>query len=94
KEQMEVLSYDNDQVLFLRRWSGNSEAFAVFSFGDAESAIALGVTEGRWRKVLDSADERWQGGGTSLPDLLPSNGEVALTPSPMSLAIFVKEVEP
>ena len=91
KEQMEVMSYDKDQVLFLRRWSGNSEAFAVFNLGDIEATVAAGATKGRWRKVLDSADERWQGGGTSLPDLLPSKGEVALTLSPMSLALFVKE---
>jgi maltooligosyltrehalose trehalohydrolase len=94
KEQMEVVGYEEDQVLLLRRWSGNSETFAVFNFGDAEATIALGVTEGRWHRLLDSADERWQGGGTSLPDLLPSKGEVALTLSPMSLALFGREGEP
>jgi maltooligosyltrehalose trehalohydrolase len=91
KEQMEVLGYEEDRVLFLRRWSGSSEVFAVFNFGDAEAALAVRVSEGRWRKLLDSADERWQGGGTSLPHLLPSTGQVVLTLSPMSLALFIKE---
>jgi len=94
KEQMEVLSYDKDQVLFLRRWSGNSEAFAVFNLGDIGATVAAGATKGRWRKVLDSADERWQGGGTSIPGILHSEGEVSLTLSPSSLALFVKEAQP
>jgi maltooligosyltrehalose trehalohydrolase len=91
KEHMEVLAFEDDQVLFLHRWSGSSEVFAVFNFGDAEAAVAVRVSEGRWRRLLDSADERWQGKGTSIPDLPPSRGEVALTLSPMSLALFIKE---
>jgi len=94
KEQMEVLGYEKDQVLFLRRWSENSEVFAVFNFGDAEATIALGVTEGRWRKLLDSANERWQGKGTSIPGILQSEGEASLTLSPNSLALFAKEAQP
>jgi maltooligosyltrehalose trehalohydrolase len=91
---MEVAGYEEDQVLFLRRWSGNSEVFAVFSFGDAEATVALQVSRGRWRKLLDSADERWQGKGTSIPGILQSEGEVSLTLSPSSLALFVKEAQP
>jgi len=94
KEQMEVAGYEEDQVLFLRRWSGKSEVFAVFSFGDAEATMAVSVPAGRWRKLLDSADERWQGKGTSIPGILQSEGEVSLTLSPSSLALFVKEAQP
>jgi maltooligosyltrehalose trehalohydrolase len=93
KEQMEVLGYERDRVLFLRRWSGSSEVFAVFSFGDAEATIAVSIPGGRWRKLFDSADERWQGKGTSIPDVLHSEGEATLTLDPMSLALFVKENE-
>ncbi len=93
KEQMEVLGYEEDQVLLLRRWSGSSEVFAVFSFADAEATMAVSIPGGRWRKLLDSADERWQGKGTSIPDMLHSEGEAALTLGPMSLALFVREDE-
>jgi maltooligosyltrehalose trehalohydrolase len=92
KEQMEVL--EHDQVLFLRRWSGKSEVFAVFNFGDAEATVTVSVPGGRWRKLLDSADERWQGKGTSVPEILHSEGEATLTLSPMALALFAKENEP
>jgi maltooligosyltrehalose trehalohydrolase len=91
KEQMEVLGYEKDQVLFLRRWSENSEVSALFNFGDAGATVTVELTEGRWRKVLDSADERWQGGGTSTPDMLHSRGESTLMLSAMSFALFAKE---
>jgi len=94
KEQMEVLGYEEDRVLLLRRWSGNSEVFAIFNFGDAEAAMTLSLPGGRWRKLLDSADERWQGKGTSAPEILHSEGETALTLDPMSLALFEKEDQP
>jgi maltooligosyltrehalose trehalohydrolase len=94
KEQMEVLGHEKEQVLFLRRWSGNSEVFAVFNFGNAEATLALEVSKGRWRKVLDSADERWQGEGSSLPQMPHLEGESTLALSAMSLALFEKEDQP
>jgi maltooligosyltrehalose trehalohydrolase len=93
KEHMEVLSYDKDQVLFLRRWSGNNEVFAVFNVADAETATVVSIPGGRWHKLLDSADERWQGKGTSVPDILASEGEVTLAVRPISFVLFAKENE-
>jgi maltooligosyltrehalose trehalohydrolase len=91
KEQMEVLEHEEDRVLFLRRWSGNSQVFAAFNFGDRQAAAVVSAPAGRWHKRLDSADERWQGKGSSLPETLRLNGEATLGLSPMSLALFEKE---
>lgn len=94
KEQMEVLTYEGERFFFLRRWNGNSQVFAVFNFGDAETATAVSIPGGRWRKLLDSADERWQGKGTLVPEILDSEGKASLALSPMSLALFARENEP
>jgi maltooligosyltrehalose trehalohydrolase len=91
KEEMEVFGFEDERVLFVRRWSGDSEVFAVFNFGDAEATVAVRVPGGHWRKLLDSADRRWQGKGSSLPDMLRSEGEAALGLSPRALALFVRE---
>jgi maltooligosyltrehalose trehalohydrolase len=91
KEEMEVFGFEEERVLFVRRWSGSSEVFAVFNFGDAEATVAVSVPGGHWRKLLDSADKRWQGKGSSLPDVLRSEGEAALRLSPKALALFVRE---
>jgi len=91
KDEMEVFGFEEERVLFVRRWSVNSEVFAIFNFGDAEATVSVSVPGGRWRRLLDSADERWQGKGSSLPDVLRSEGEAILALSPRALALFVKE---
>lgn len=88
KETMEVSGYEAQKVLFVRRWSGDDEAFTVFQFGETEVSVALPVPEGRWRRVLDSSDERWQGSGSSLPDHLASEGEATLHLRPKGFALF------
>lgn len=90
KESMEVSGYERQKILFVRRSSGEDEVFMVFNFGDREDSITLPVPEGRWRRVLDSADERWKGNGTSLPDQLTSNGEVTLCLRSRAFALFLR----
>ncbi|HET7854191.1 MAG TPA: malto-oligosyltrehalose trehalohydrolase [Candidatus Methylomirabilis sp.] len=93
KEQMEVTGYESQKVAFVRRWSGDDEVFTVFQFADTQVSTTLPVPEGRWRKQLDSSDERWQGGGTSLPDQLKSTGEVTLHLQRKAFALFHRTEE-
>lgn len=91
KEEMEVIGFEEDQVMFLRRWDGDSEVFAAFSFGEDQATLDLPVPAGRWRKLLDSADGRWEGPGSSLPEALCADGEIATALAATSAALFVKE---
>lgn len=91
KEEMEVIGCEEDQVMFLRRWDGDSEVFTAFNFGEDQAILDFPVPAGRWRKLLESADGRWDGPGTSLPETLHSDGEVAATLATTSAALFVKE---
>jgi maltooligosyltrehalose trehalohydrolase len=91
KEQLEVAGYEKENVLFLRRWDGESQVFAVFNFGDAPASVAVPVPPGRWCKQLNSTDERWQGSGSSVPDLLESAGQIMLAINPRAFALFAKE---
>jgi maltooligosyltrehalose trehalohydrolase len=93
KEQMEATGYESQQVAFVRRWSGDDEVFMVFQFGDTQVSATLPVPEGRWRKQLDSSDERWQGSGSSLPDQLKSAGEVTLHLPRRAFALFHRTEE-
>jgi maltooligosyltrehalose trehalohydrolase len=92
KEQLEVAVYEKENVLFLRRWDGESQVFAVFNFSEAPATVTLPIPVGRWRRELDSADERWQGSGSSVPDLLQSDGQLMLALNPGAFALFAKEV--
>jgi len=91
KEEMEVIGFEEEQVVFLRRWSGDSEVFAAFNFAEDQATLDLPVPPGRWRKLLDSADGRWEGSGPCLPEALRSDGAVAATLAATSVTLFVKE---
>jgi maltooligosyltrehalose trehalohydrolase len=91
KEEMEVIGFEEEQVVFLRRWSGDSEVFAAFDFAEDQATLDLPVPAGRWRKLLDSADGRWEGPGSSVPETLCSDGEVAAILTATSVILFAKE---
>ncbi len=94
KDALEVLGYENSKVLYLRRWRNGSEAMSVFHFGDAPVPIALPVPVGRWHKLLDSAEERWNGPGGMVTQVLSSEGEVNLSLPPQAFVLFVRREEP
>jgi hypothetical protein len=39
----------------------------LFNFNAAPVSLALPLAPGRWHKVLDSSEARWQGPGGALP---------------------------
>ena len=88
KENIEVRAGETDGVMLLHRWSGEDHICIIFCFARVRSTLTLLFPLGRWRKILDSEDARWGGGGDGLPQELESGGEVALTVSPQSMAVF------
>jgi maltooligosyltrehalose trehalohydrolase len=92
KNHINVRGYADCNLLWLHRWQGDSEAMAIFNLNDIQVSAALPAPPGHWRKSLDSAEERWRGGGSSLPALLDSAGERNLTFSPWAFALFTKEI--
>jgi maltooligosyltrehalose trehalohydrolase len=90
KDHLEVEGSEGEQVLSVRRWSDDDETWAVFHFGDGERSIGLPIPAGRWRKALDSADERWGGKGSPLPDELDSSENVTLMVGPRAMVLFTR----
>lgn len=91
KENLKVLDYEEDRLMFVRRWSEDSEAITVFNFKNEEVSLTLPFPAGHWHKRLDSADERWRGNGSTSPEQLNSEGEATLTLNPNTFALFTKE---
>jgi maltooligosyltrehalose trehalohydrolase len=88
KDTMSVHGYDNEQVLFVHRWSEDGQAIIIESFGRAEASVSLPIPAGHWRKILDSTDKKWQGGGSSTPKDLHSEGAITLSLVPRSAVVF------
>lgn len=90
KEQCDVLGFDNDRVLLLRRWSGSEVVMTIFNFNQEMVPLALPVAPGRWRKALDSNETRWRGVGSALPVEFEAADCVELLFAPMSVALFAR----
>ncbi len=67
RNRMEVWGLEQDRLLCLRRWAGESSLCCFFNFEAKDKMIAALLPPGRWQKVLDSADAEWNGPG-GLPD--------------------------
>ena len=90
KERCDVLGFDNDRVLLLRRWRGTDVVTTIFNFNGEAVSLVVPMASGRWRKALDSSDRRWRGAGGSLPVEFESAGSVEFSLPPTSVALFVR----
>jgi maltooligosyltrehalose trehalohydrolase len=88
KMSQEVRSLEKERTISVRRWSDTGEALVVANLSNEPRIVLLAVPGGHWRKILDSADQRWLGPGSSLPASLESTGEAHLSLSPESLSVF------
>jgi maltooligosyltrehalose trehalohydrolase len=93
KEACEVLGFEDRRVLVLRRWSGEEAVITILNFNTAPMALSLPMAAGRWRKVLDSSEPRWQGTGSSLPVEFACGTSVEVCLPRTSTALFVRVKE-
>lgn len=85
KERMEVSAFEQEKILQVRRWSEKGEVLMVSNFSDQHQSVALKIPTGDWRKLLDSAEARWHGPGSSVPEVLNSSVELSLPANSFSL---------
>jgi len=88
KEHLEVGALESEKLLWVRRWADGSEILLLLHFGGAEKKVKIPLPSGEWAKLLDSAERKWLGSGSDLPDRLYSNGEAVLPLSPVSCALY------
>jgi maltooligosyltrehalose trehalohydrolase len=91
REQSRVTHFDRHSALVLRRWEQEEEALVVVAFGTAPVRIPVPASGGRWRKRLDSADTRWGGSGSIVPDSLSSEGRLELEIGPRAIVLLQLE---
>jgi maltooligosyltrehalose trehalohydrolase len=93
KEEMDVVSFDEEHVLAVRRWSGNDEVLAIFNFNDREVSGLRNIAVGPWRKRFDSSDAQWLGNGKVAPGLMHGPPDGGLTLQPHSVLLYEKETD-
>lgn len=88
RERMKVEAVDERRVMSVRRAAGGDEIACWFHFGEAPAIVP--APPGRWRKLLDSSEDRWGGPGSTLPGLLDSP-DFALPPQ--TVVLYRKETD-
>jgi maltooligosyltrehalose trehalohydrolase len=88
KNRLEI-STAGEETLLMRRWREASQALCVMNFAKRETTFQANLPEGRWKRILDSADDAWGGPGTSLPGAITRSQE--LTVRPLSIVLFELE---
>jgi maltooligosyltrehalose trehalohydrolase len=70
--QLEVTTVEEQKFMMMKRLSGSSKVLCLFNFNksDVDLETPFVQIEGPLRKRLDSADERWGGPGSSLPQAI------------------------
>jgi maltooligosyltrehalose trehalohydrolase len=93
KDNMDVLSFEKERVLAVRRWNETNEVLAIFNFNDCPVRQFENIPHGVWTKRLDSSDTRWLGKGATAPEVIGSPMRLDLTLQPYGVLLYEKEVQ-
>jgi maltooligosyltrehalose trehalohydrolase len=88
RETGETVAFERQKAIFLLWELSGWRAAAIFHFRDGPDTVAIPFPAGSWTKWIDSAEEAWAGPGSSMPATVASEGEVVLTFTPHSCALF------
>ncbi|MCA1993900.1 MAG: malto-oligosyltrehalose trehalohydrolase [Coleofasciculus sp. S288] len=84
KQNLEASAVEEDKLLFLRRGSMGTQIFCVMNFNDKDVTFKTSPG-GIWQKILDSADSRWMGSGSTMPEKLLHEQEATIHPQSFAL---------
>jgi maltooligosyltrehalose trehalohydrolase len=88
KTCLEVTTMAEHRFIMLHRWHGSNEIFCMLNFNQKEVTVCPCMSVGNWIKVLDSADETWNGPGSVAPKRIVQG--VGLTTRPLSVILYKK----
>ena len=89
KDALEVSAPKKEKILFLRRWYEQSEVLCIMNFESSEMELPVTLPNGRWRRLVDSADRKWLGPGSTTPEVGEETNRMVLRPS--SLVLYQRE---
>lgn len=85
RRQLAVTYNEAAQTLTLHRWHQEQHAVCFMNFSQQAQKITVPAYTGRWRKLLDSADPRWNGPAAAADIILP---KTIITLQPESFLLY------
>ena len=93
KKHLDVVADPDHRVLFVRRRIRFDEVFLIFGFSEQQKTMPSPLPAGRWKKILDAAEQRWLGPGSLVPEVIESNGRFEMPVMPHAVLLFVRDGE-
>jgi maltooligosyltrehalose trehalohydrolase len=90
KENLQARAWGTEQVLAVQYHWENDAVWAIYCFVARATRVELDIGAGRWDKILDSAEQRWNGTGSRVPAELQAAGRITLELNPKSVVVFGK----
>jgi len=91
EERVQV--FEARKALLVQRSGGGHRVAVAFNFGDSRWDADALLAAGRWNKVLDSADVRWDGPGAVMPDVVDAKAKPLLRVAPYSVVVLSSEAK-
>lgn len=82
---VDVVFAEEEKLLFFERHRGTNAIACLLNAGPADGRHSFPFLGTGWKKVLDSADKRWGGPGSGLPEEISATEELLLRPYNVAL---------
>jgi maltooligosyltrehalose trehalohydrolase len=92
KQQLEVSLPFGEKLIMMRRWHQRSQVLILLNFSEKELTFLFPDQPGTWEKLLDSAESRWDGPGSSLPERTARAQKITM--APLSAVLFSRDLFP
>jgi maltooligosyltrehalose trehalohydrolase len=88
RDRMEVSSCGSARAMAVHTWSQTSELLTVFHFGSHAATANITWPPGRWHKILDSAEPKWNGAGDSPPVCIESPEAIQISLGAHAVVVY------
>jgi maltooligosyltrehalose trehalohydrolase len=85
KQNLDATGLPDARVLLLHRWCEEGAIFCLLNFNRDDVSISPNIPAGNWQKILDSAEEKWLGVGSLIPEMLSAGESIMLRGSSFAL---------
>ncbi len=91
KKNMTVQSLPREKLLIWHRTHAGGQLQFIANFSQESRQLLLRAADAGWNKVLDSADSRWAGPGSTLPGEVQNRQRIPMRPR--SIAVFATQAD-
>ena len=88
QDATEVIAFEREKLLWVRRWRRDGQAVMIVNLGSNPATAVFPFPKACFRRILDTADPRWNGRGSLCPDLLEADGNASLSIAASSIVLF------